>query len=190
MSDDGFHVHGAHEHAVEHEAEHGVSLAQWVAILSAIFSCLAAFISYQSAAKQNEAIILKDEAIIKTSQASDAWAYLQSKKTKEHLMEVAIAASNDPVKITNFKKEMTRYQADQPAIQANAEKITAEAAAANNAGDNLIRPHEKLAQAMMLLQIAISLASITALTRKPWLLIVSILAAVIGTGFAIMAWFW
>lgn len=188
MSEDGFHVHGAHDHAVEHEAAHGVSLAQWVAILSAIFSCLAAFISYQSGAKQNEAIILKDEAIIKTTQASDAWAFLQSKKTKVHLMEVAMAATNDQKKIDGFKKEMVRYEQDQPAIQANAEKISQEAAKANIAGDNLIRPHEKLAQSMMLLQIAISLASITALTRKRWLLGVSIVAAVVGFGFAIWAW--
>lgn len=188
MSDDGFHAHGAHDHAVEHEALHGVSLAQWVAILSAIFSCLAAFISYQSGAKQNEAIILKDEAIIKTTQASDAWAFLQAKKTKVHLMEVAIAATNDPLKIASFQKEMARYQEDQPAIQANAEKITNEAEAANKAGDNLIRPHEKLAQSMMLLQIAISLASITALTRKRWLLGVSIIAAIAGIIFAVIAW--
>lgn len=184
----GFHAHGAHDHEVEHQASRGVSLAQWVAILSAIFSCLAAFISYQGGAKQNEAIILKDEAIIKTTQASDAWSYLQAKKTKRHLMEVAMAATNDPKKTDYFKSEMARYQKDEVGIQANAEKLTREAAETDKAGDNLIRPHEKLAQSMMLLQIAISLASITALTRKTWLLGVSVLAAVIGMIFAILAW--
>lgn len=188
MSGNEFHAHGAHDHEVEHQASHGVSLAQWVAILSAIFSCLAAFISYQSAAKQNEAIILKDEAIIKTTQASNAWSYMQAKKTKRHLMEVAMAATNDPKKIEYFKKEMERYKNDEVGLQANAEKITKEASLADEAGDNLIKPHEKLAQAMMLLQIAISLASITALTRKPWLLGVSILAAILGGTFAIFAW--
>jgi len=188
MSDDGFHVHGAEDHEVEHQALHGVSLAQWVAILSAIFSCLAAFISYQSSAKQNEAIILKDEAIIKTSQASDAWAFLQAKKTKGHIMEISIATEKDPKKVAFYKNEMARYQHDEIAIQENAEKITKEASAADAAGDNLLRPHEKLAQAMMLLQIAISLASITALTRKSWLLGMSLLSAVVGIGFAIAAW--
>lgn len=188
MSGDEFHAHGAHDHEIEHQASSGVSLAQWVAILSAIFSCLAAFISYQSAAKQNEAIILKDEAIIKTTQASDAWNYLQAKKTKRHLMEVAMAATNDPKKITYFKSEMDRYKKEENGLQNNAQKITEEASAADAAGDDLIKPHEKLAQAMMLLQIAISLASITALTRKPWLLSVSIIAALLGTSFAILAW--
>lgn len=188
MSEHHFHPHGVEDHEVEHMAEHGVSLAQWVAILSAIFSCLAAFISYQSGSKQNEAIILKDEAIIKTTEASDAWAYLQSKKTKGHLMEVAIAATNDPKKIKKFEAEMARYKSEEKAIQSKAEKISQEAEKANQEGDNLLRPHEKLAFSMMLLQIAISLASITALTRKRWLLGFSLVAAAVGIFFAILAW--
>lgn len=183
-----FHAHGPESHAVEHLAHHGVSLAQWVAILSAIFSCLAAFISYQSTTKQNQAILLKDEAIIKTTQASDMWAYLQSKKTKIHLMEIAITASTDSKKIANFQKEMNRYKADVPGIQANAEKITQSAKEIDEQGDRIMEPHEKLAQAMMMLQIAISLASITALTKKRWLLIVSLVSAFIGIGFAIAGW--
>ena len=38
-------------------------------------------------------------------------------------------------------------------------------------------PHHKLAQAMTLIQIAISLASITVLTRKKWLFAMAVVAA-------------
>jgi hypothetical protein len=41
-------------------------------------------------------------------------------------------------------------------------------------------PHHKLAQAMTLIQIAISLASITVLTRKKWLFAIATVAAVGG----------
>lgn len=183
-----FHAHGPERHEVEHLAHQGVSLAQWVAILSAILSCLAAFIGYQSSTKQNHAILLKDQAIIKTTQASDMWAYLQSKKTKIHLMEIAISASSDPDKIANFQKEMSRYSSEVPAIQENAEKLSKSAKDADEKGDEIMEPHENLAQAMMMLQIAISLASITALTRKRWLLAVSLISAVAGMGFAMAGW--
>ena len=41
-------------------------------------------------------------------------------------------------------------------------------------------PHHKLAQAMTLIQIAISLASITVLTRKKWLFGIAAVAALGG----------
>lgn len=43
-------------------------------------------------------------------------------------------------------------------------------------------PHHKLAQAMTLIQIAISLASITVLTRKKWLFAIARVAALGGIG--------
>jgi len=51
-----------------------------------------------------------------------------------------------------------------------------------------MHPHHKLAQAMTLIQIAISLASITVLTRKKWLFGVAAVAAAGGIamwGFAV-----
>jgi predicted RNA methylase len=45
----------------------------------------------------------------------------------------------------------------------------------------LMHPHHELAQAMTLAQIAISLASITALTRRRWLFGVAAIAAA-GSG--------
>ena len=53
MSEDGFHVHGAHEHAVEHHAEGGDGLAGYVAIFTAILATVGAIVSYQGGATQN-----------------------------------------------------------------------------------------------------------------------------------------
>jgi hypothetical protein len=43
-----------------------------------------------------------------------------------------------------------------------------------------MHPHHKLAESMTFIQIAISLASITVLTRKRWLFIAAGVAATIG----------
>ncbi len=66
MSGGKFHVHGPHDHAVEHEAAHGedhgkakvgASLAQMVAIFTAILATIGAIVSYQGGHTQNEALL-------------------------------------------------------------------------------------------------------------------------------------
>ena len=52
-----------------------------------------------------------------------------------------------------------------------------------------MRPHHHLAQSLTLIQIAISLASITALTRVRWLFLLGGLAAAGGLGLWALAWF-
>ncbi len=89
MSEDGFHVHGAHEHAVEHHAEGGDGLGGYVAIFTAILATVGAIISYQGGATQNEAMLFKNEAVLKKAQASDQWNFYQAKSSKGHLMELA-----------------------------------------------------------------------------------------------------
>ena len=61
-----------------------------------------------------------------------------------------------------------------------AEALEAESEKANEKSEHAMHPHHKLAQAMTLIQIAISLASITVLTRKKWLFAVAGVAAAGG----------
>ncbi|MHB1240760.1 MAG: DUF4337 family protein, partial [Gammaproteobacteria bacterium] len=90
MSSEGFHVHGAHEHAVEHLAQHeGPGLAQYVAIFTAILATIGAIVSYHVSATQNETMLLKNEAVLEATKASDQWNFYQAKSTKAHLMELA-----------------------------------------------------------------------------------------------------
>jgi len=64
MSGSGFHVHAEHEHAVEHQA-HMPGLGQTVAIFTAVLSTLGAILRYQGSHAQNEAMLLKNEAVLK-----------------------------------------------------------------------------------------------------------------------------
>ena len=182
MSEDGFHVHGAHEHEVEHHAQGGDGLAGQVAIFTAILASIGAIISYQGAATQNEAMLLKNEAVLKKAQASDQWNYYQSKSNKGHLM--TFAADLAPAgKQGHYQEQLQRYEKEKKEIKLKAEALEAESEKANAESEHLLHPHHRLAQAMTLIQIAISLASITVLTRKKWLFYV---AAVAATGGVIM----
>ncbi len=187
MSENGFHVHGAHEHAVEHAAHHGPSLAQSVAIFTAILSTLGAIVSYQGGATQNEALLYKNEAILKKSQASDQWNYYQAKSTKGHLMELARDLA-PPGKKAEYESLIQKYAQEKAEIKQQADKLESASHAADEQSDSALRPHHKLAQAITFLQIAISLASITVLTRARWLFVLAGLSAAAGTGLWVLAW--
>lgn len=187
MSGHGFHVHGAHEHEVEHLAHSGPGLAQYVAIFTAILSTLGAIVSYQGSTTQNEAMLYKNEAVLKKTQASNQWNYYQAKSSKGHLM--AVAADMAPAdRKEYYKKQIERYEQEKKEIKAEAEALEAQSTKANEQSERMMHPHHRLAQAMTLIQIAISLASITVLTRKKWLFAGAGIAAAIGTALWAMAW--
>ena len=186
---EGFHVHGAHDHAVEHGAHSGDSLAGQVAIFTAILASVGAIVSYQGGDTQNQAMLFKNEAVLKKTQASDQWSFYQAKSNKGHLME--LAADLAPAsKREYYKTQIEKYENDKKEIKAKAEELEAESAKANEESEHAMHPHHKLAQAMTLIQIAISLASITVLTRKKWLFAVAAISAAGGLvmwGFALSA---
>ncbi len=168
MSGHGFHVHGPHDHAVEHGAHGGDSLANKVAVTTAILSTIGAVLGYQGGATQNEAMMYKNEAVLKRAEASDQWNYYQGKSNKQNLAELAQAlAPKDKVEF--YKSEVERYKKEKADIKAKAEELEKESQHFNEASEAAMHPHHRLAQALTLMQVAISLASITVLTRKNWL---------------------
>ena len=176
---EGFHVHGAHDHAVEHGAHSGDKLSGQVAIFTAILASVGAIVSYQGGDTQNQAMLFKNEAVLKKTQASDQWSFYQAKSNKGHLME--LASDMAPAsKHAYYKAQIEKYENDKKEIKAKAEALEAESEKANEESDHVMHPHHKLAQAMTLIQIAISLASITVLTRKKWLFALAGLSAAGG----------
>lgn len=65
-------------------------------------------------------------------------------------------------------------------IQDEAKKLERASRRLGTDSDAKLRPHERLALAIMFIQIAVALAAITVLTRRRWLLWGSITAAAVG----------
>lgn len=184
---EGFHVHGAHDHAVEHHAQSGDSLGGYVAIFTAILASAGAIVSYQGGDTQNKAMLFKNEAVLKKTQASDQWNFYEAKSNKGHLMELALVVA-PPNKHEYYQSQIEKYEKDKIEIKKKAEELEAESEKANAESDEAMHPHHLLAQSMTLIQIAISLASITVLTRKKWLFAVAGVSAAAGLimwGFAL-----
>jgi hypothetical protein len=179
MSGHEFHVHGVHDHAVEHAVEHESKLGQYVAIFTAILASIGAIVSYQGGATQNEAMLFKNEAVLLKTQASDQWNFYESKSNKGHLMELSLDLAPKE-KQSYFKSKIDQYDNDKKEIKKKADELEIKSEEANKKSEELMIPHHKLAQAITLIQIAISLASITVLTRKKWLFALATVAATGG----------
>jgi hypothetical protein len=187
MAEEGFEVHGPEHHAVEHQAHSGDSLASRIAVMTAILSTVGAIFSYQGGATQNDAMMFKNEAVLKRTEASDQWAFYQAKSNKQNLAELAtVVAPAD--KKAQYQAEAERYKQEKKEIQAKAQELEAETKKYNELSEHAMHPHHRLAQATTFIQIAISLAAITVLTRKLWLFWGSVASAVLGGVLFLLAW--
>jgi len=189
MSGSGFHVHGPHDHEMEHAAQnaHGDpdGFASKLAVTTAILSTVGALFSYQGGATQNDAMIYKNNAAIKKTEASNQWNYYQAKSNKQNLAELAMALPG--VDIEKYKKEVARYKEEKEGIMKDAQKLEAESKKWDEDSDKLIHLHHRWAQSMTVIQVSIALAAITLLTRKRWLQVGVYVAASISAVLAGMA---
>lgn len=171
MSGHGFHVHGPHDHEVEHVAQHGGdSFTSRLAVLTAILSTVGAIFGYMGGHSQNAALLYKNEAAIQKTAASNQWNYYQAKSNKQNLAELSITLTTGEAQ-EKYRKEVERYKEEKKEIKAEADRLEAIAREADKKSELEMHVHERWALATTLLQIGIALSAITLLTRKRWLLV-------------------
>ena len=186
MSGHGFHVHGPHDHAVEHAAHGGDSFSNNIAVMTAVLATVGALFGYLGGATQNDAALFKNNAAIDKTEAANAWNYYQAKSNKQNLAEMAITLPGvDP---TKYKADVARYQGEKEEIKKKAEKFEASSTEWNHRSDSAMHQHHQWALATTAEQIAISLAAITLLTRKKWLMIGAYAVAAVGMALGVFAW--
>ena len=170
MSDHGFHVHGPHDHEVEHVAQHGGdSFTSRLAVMTAILSTVGAIFGYMGGHSQNSALLYKNEAAIQKTSASNKWNYYQAKSNKQNLAELSISLTTGEMQ-EKYKQEVERYKQEKEGIKAEADLLEKAVKEADHKSEVEMHVHERWALATTLLQISIALAAITLLTRKRWLL--------------------
>lgn len=187
MSGHGIHVHGPHDHAVEHEG-HKSGLGQQVAIFTAVLATVGAIVSFFGGDTQNKALLYKNEAVLERAEASDQWNFYQAKSMKQNLAELAATITADPKKVEFYTAEAQRYSKEKKEIEKEARSHEAKSKSYNEMSEHALHPHHYLAISMTLLQIAIALASITVLTQRRWLLYGAALSAFGGAVLGVIAW--
>jgi hypothetical protein len=170
MSGAGFHVHGPHDHELEHAAQHGDKdrFAGTIAVMTAVLATIGALFAYMGGATQANAGLYKNNAAIKKTEASNQWNYYQAKSSKQNLSELAVALVADDKKPL-YLAEVERYKKEKAEIKTGADKLEAEAKDWDAQSDAQMHLHHRWAQATTALQISIALAAIALLTRRKWL---------------------
>ncbi|MDD0837953.1 DUF4337 domain-containing protein [Curvibacter sp. HBC61] len=169
MSGHGFHVHGPHDHELEHAAQHGGDrMTNQIAMFTAIIATVGAMFSYMGGATQANAGLYKNNAAIKKTEASNQWNYFQSKSTKQSLAELARDLAPEDKKPT-YQAKVERYEKEKNEIKVVADKLEAEAKQWDEQSDQQMHQHHRWAQSTTALQVAIALAAIALLTKKKWL---------------------
>jgi len=117
-------------------------------------------------------------AILAQGQESDQWAYYQSKSIKEHAFEISRtqlylqmqaqqALSGEALEayrttIAHYEKEIKRYEDERKKIKSDAEGLASHKLKSQEMGGNF-------AYALIFLQIALMLSSISSLTKRKYL---------------------
>ncbi len=194
MSGSGFHVHGPHDHEIEHATHHGAHdqasgdarMTNQIALFTAIIATVGAVFSYMGGATQANASLFKNNAAISKTEASNQWNYFQAKSTKQSLAELSRdLAPADRREV--YQAKIDRYEKEKNEIKAEAEKIEAKAKEWDRKSDEQLHQHHRWAQATTVLQVSIALAAIALLTRKKQLEWAMFGAGAIGVGVGVLA---
>ncbi len=174
MSGAGFHVHGPHDHELEHAAQGGHGdhssggMINQIAMFTAMVATVGAIFSYMGGATQANAGLYKNNAAIKKTEASNQWNYFQSKSTKQSLAELARDLTTGEPEKAKYQAKIDRYEKEKTEIKVGADKMEAEATQWDKQSDEQMHQHHRWAQATTVLQVAIALAAIALLTKKKW----------------------
>jgi hypothetical protein len=189
MSGGGFHVHGPHDHEVEHAAQHEPDgLAGQLAMITAVIATIGALFAYMGGATQANAMLFKNDASIKKTEAANQWAFYQAKSGKQNLAELGFSLSTDESVRAKFKEKMERYESEKGDIQKKAKALDEESAELEKKSDDMMHVHHRWAQATTVLQVSIALAAIALLSRRRWLEWATLGVASAGTVLGILAW--
>jgi len=187
MSGGTFHVHGPHDHELEHAVHHEPkSMAGQVAVATAVIATVGAIFSYMGGATQANAGLHKNEAAIKKTEAADQWNFYQAKSGKQNLAEIA-AELVPEARRPYFVEEAKRYKAEKAEIQKKAEVLEAESRDWSKKSDEEMHVHHRWAQATTALQIAIAMAAMALLTKSRGLVWGMYGVSALGLGLGVLA---
>jgi hypothetical protein len=164
LEDHEHHEHGGHAgHAKPNPAP---GWLRYLSLATAIIAVFAAVASLESGANSNEAILEKSEAMLNQARASDGWAYFQAKGIKATVSDaVADTLADDRPEKAKLKAEAIRYRGETDEIKKTASELEAKVKESNERCDAMMGHHHRFAISVTLLQIAIALSAIAALTR-------------------------
>lgn len=188
MSNHGFHVHGPHDHELEHAAQGSIdSFGGKLAVVTAVLATVGAIFSFMSGATESESLRLENDASIRRTEAASRWSAFLSTSGKHNLAEFAGRLAPESER-SFFQNEAKRRADEMAAMKLVAERLDGEAIALDVASDEQLRRHHRWSQATTVLQISIAMAAIALLTKRSWLVYGVFSLGAVGIVIGALAW--
>jgi uncharacterized membrane protein YoaK (UPF0700 family) len=171
------------DRAAEKEKERRESWTKYVS-LTVVFIAVIAAVAAQWSGKYGGCVQMSQ------AQASDQWAFYQSKSIKQHLEESArtelirLGNTNDAALTATIKKmddAQARYDKEKAEIRAKAEHL-------EKVRDDADKRSDKMGLSISYFTVAIATASICTVTKKKPLWFISMILAALGVLQMVMAW--
>jgi len=158
--------HEHHAHQGHDKPESAPGWLRYLSLSTAMIAVFAAVASLESGSNSNEAILEKSEAMLNQARASDEWAYFQAKGIKATLSEDFADSLPEGTLKAKLTGEGKRYRGETAESKLRATKFEDDVKESDQRCDALMEHHHRFAIAVTLLQIAIALSAIAALTRR------------------------
>ena len=153
-----------------------------ISMSTALIAVLAAVAALQAGSTINEALLEKNEAMASRTEAFDLWAQYQAKGIRSAVLKDTkqTLISLDRVPQASLDQDIARYQKEQEDISADARRHEDAAKRRDEEADHFTHRHHRYASSVALLQIAVALSAIAALSKNRLLWTLSIAVAVAG----------
>jgi hypothetical protein len=165
------------------EGREGSGLVRRISFSTAIVAVIAAVAALEAGSTVNEALLRKNEAMSIRTEAFDLWSQYQAKGIKAALLKTQrqLLIASEHVPSSGLDDDINRYQREQSEISVDAKNR--ESLAERHAADaeHLVHRHHRYASAVALLQIAVALSAIAALSRHRALWVLSLFVAAAGS---------
>jgi len=143
----------------------------YLAISTALFAVFAAAAALEAGNYANEALFKANQGVLKQTQAVDAWSEFQAdsikKQTQQNLAILLAHVGGTPAEIKAANDEAARRQGQQNDLMKEAKARDAETSALTEESQSQLEHHHRFAVSVTLFQVAIGLAAIAALLRRP-----------------------
>ena len=161
------------------ELQKQTSAPKWTFYLSlttALIAMFAAVGSLKSGGFTNQALFLKNEAVLNQARASDQWAYYQAKGIKaiNYTLQADAEEKARPDLSEKYRAEAKRYKTEQEEISARAKDLEKKVEDAGKESEERLRHSRNFGLSVTFFQVTIALSAIAALTRRKLLWIVGL----------------
>lgn len=163
----------------------GDGFAGRIAALIAVLATLGTLFAFLGTSSHNDASLYKTQAAMDKTSAANAWAHYQAKSSRQNLAELASTLPGTDA--LRYREDAERYRAEKEVIRKEAERWEASSSDWNRRSEEALHRQRQWAAASVAQQIAISLAAVTLMARRTWLLTLTGAVATFGITLGLFA---